>query len=148
MEHVELSVEIAAPVERVWSAITDWPSQGQWMLGTKVTAVNGKAHEVGGQIEAFTGIGPLGFLDTMTITRWEPPLRCDVDHMGKVVMGTGTFIVEKISESTCRFVWSEDLKIPLGILGQVGFKVLKPLFLGGVLASLKKFARLVESGSL
>lgn len=148
MEHVELSIEISASAEEVWRGITNWPAQSQWMLGTKVNGVDGAAQEVGGRISAFTGIGPIGFLDTMTITRWEPPYRCDVDHTGKVVMGTGTFLIQALGESRCRFVWSEDLRIPLGKIGAIGFALLRPLFLGGVRASLKSFARLVEAGTL
>ena len=33
------------------------------------------------------GAGPVGFWDTMIITRWEPPYRVDVLHTGAVVRG-------------------------------------------------------------
>jgi uncharacterized protein YndB with AHSA1/START domain len=148
MQHIELSVDILAPAEKVWSAITDWPSQDAWMMGTKVRPVNGDGQGLGGQIAAFTGIGKLGFLDTMTVTRWEPPQRCDVIHTGRVVKGTGTFIVESLGEHSCRFIWSEDLEIPLGPIGLVGFKLLKPAFVAGVRHSLQKFSNMVEQGQI
>ena len=140
MEHIELSVQINAPAELVWNRITDWPSQSEWMLGTIVT---GTANSVGGTFKAFTGIGPIGFLDTMEITRWEPPFRCDVLHTGKVVKGTGSFQVEKIDAKNSKFIWIEDLDIPFGIIGLIGYKLLRPFFVSGVKQSLNKFAKSV-----
>lgn len=148
MEHIELTVAVSAPAQKVWDAITNWEAQSQWMLGTKVWPVDGDGTGVGGKIEAFTGIWRIGFLDTMEITIWEAPARCDVLHTGRVVCGTGTFEVISVSPTSSNFVWSEDLDLPLGILGKVGFTVLRPGFVFGVRKSLEKFARLVEQGAL
>ena len=146
--HVELSVDIQVPAQRVWDAITDWESQDKWMLGTHVVRIPGTGPGVGEQIHAFTGLGKLGFLDTMEVTRWEPPHRCDVIHTGRVVRGTGTFRVEAIGDIASRFIWEEDLDLPLGVLGVAGFALTKPAFLYGVQKSLNKFAELLEQGAL
>jgi hypothetical protein len=118
------------------------------MLGTHVEITNPhldpQGQSVGSEIAAFTGFGRLGFLDTMRITFIEKPFRVDVVHLGKVVRGTGTMLVEATSENTSRFVWSEDLDLPLGAFGRFGFFFVKPLFLAGVKASLNKFARQFE----
>lgn len=143
--HIALSVAINAPAQAVWEAITDWPAQGQWMLGTKVWVTHGDGQSAGSTLAAYTGIKPLGFLDTMTITRWEPPVRCDVIHTGRVVRGTGTMAVSDLGNGRSEFHWSEDLDLPLGIIGQLGFPLVKPFFVAGVRASLEKFARLVEA---
>jgi hypothetical protein len=45
-----------------------------------------------------------------------------------------------------RFVWSEELDLPLGVVGRFGWPVARPLFLAGVRRSLRAFARWVESG--
>jgi carbon monoxide dehydrogenase subunit G len=148
MEHIELEVSIKAPAQKVWDAITNWQAQSDWMLGTKVWPVDGDGTGVGGKIEAFTGIWRIGFLDTMEITSWEPPKRCDVNHTGRVVRGTGTFEVVSTGDSTSKFIWSEDLDLPLGILGKVGFFFVKPGFVFGVRKSLEKFAKQVEQGKL
>ena len=84
----------------------------------------------------------------MEITAWEPPKLCDVNHTGRVVRGTGTFKVVATSESTSKFIWSEDLNLPLGLLGKFGFTFAKPGFVYGVRKSLEKFADLVEQGKL
>ena len=148
MEHIELEVLVQAPALQVWNAITNWQAQSDWMLGTKVWPVNGYGTGVGGQIEAFTGIWRIGFLDTMEITAWNPPTKCDVLHTGRVVRGTGTFEVVATSDSTSKFIWSENLDLPLGVIGKVGFTIVKPGFIYGVRKSLEKFADLVEQGKL
>ncbi len=136
-----LSVDVDAPVEQTWAASVDWPAQGEWMLGTTVRATRQDGQGVGGRIEAYSGKRPLGFLDTMEITRWEPPHRCDVLHTGRVVRGTGTFEVQPRGEGKSRFVWREDLELPLGLLGRVGWVVVRPFFAYGVKLSLKRFAQ-------
>ena len=145
MASLELRVPVAAPVEDVWAGATDWAGQGEWMLGTTVRATAQGGQGVGGGIEAFTGVGRLGFLDTMVITRWDPPRACHVLHTGRVVRGTGEFEVEPAPGGAV-FVWREDLDLPLGALGRLGWPLVRPFFAAGVKVSLRRFARWVESG--
>ena len=146
--HVALDVVIDAPVERVFDAFSQWSEQGRWMLGTRVEVRVGDGRSVGSELAAWTGAGPAGFWDTMEITRWEPPYRVDVLHTGKVVKGTGIMEVVALPGGRSRFVWSEDLDLPLGRLGRVGWPVARPAFLFGVRKSLEAFGRLVEEGVL
>lgn len=147
---LELTVPVQAPAEQVFAGATDWAGQSEWMLGTQVEATDQQGREVGGGISAFTGVrtpfGRIGFLDTMVITRWDPPIRCDVLHTGRVVRGTGIFSVVPRGPQQADFVWREDLVLPLGLLGRVAWVLVKPLFAAGVLLSLKRFARWVEAG--
>jgi hypothetical protein len=146
--HVSLDVTIDAPVERVFDAFSQWHEQGRWMLGTRVEVRVGDGRSVGSELAAWTGAGPAGFWDTMVITRWEPPYRVDVTHTGSVVRGTGTMEVLALPGGRSRFVWSEDLDLPLGALGRFGWPVARPAFLLGVRRSLESFGRLVEQGVL
>lgn len=134
---IALSVEVDAPVERTWAAVTDWARQGEWMLGTTVTSAG---HGVGGTLAAFTGIRRLGFLDTMTITAWDPPRCCEVLHTGRLVRGTGSFGVRPLGGGRSAFDWREDLDLPLGRVGRLGWPVVRPLFVAGVRRSLTRFA--------
>jgi hypothetical protein len=139
---------ISAPVETVFAAFSQWSEQGRWMLGTRVSVREGDGESVGSVLAAWTGAGPVGFWDTMTITRWEAPFRVDVLHTGKVVRGTGTMEVVALPQSRSRFVWSEDLELPLGWVGRAGWPVARPAFLAGVRRSLEAFGELVEQGQL
>lgn len=141
-----LSVDVNAPVEQTWTGVTDWDRQGEWMLGTRVRATARGGQGVGGRIEAITGIGRVGARDPMTITVWEPPHRCHVLHTGRIVRGTGAFEVESRGPGQSRFVWREDLDLPLGRVGRIGWVLARPAFAWGVQRSLDRFARWVEAG--
>jgi hypothetical protein len=145
---VVLSVEVGASAGTTWLALTDWTRQGEWMLGTDVKVVEGNGRSVGSKLAAFTGLAGIGFTDTMEITTWEPPVRCGVLHVGKVVKGTGTFQVLDKGANRSVFVWAEHLTLPFGPLGKLSWPVVKPAFTLGLRLSLQKFARFAENYSV
>jgi hypothetical protein len=102
---------------------------------------------VGEVIRAFTGIGGVGVLDTMVITRWEPPAVCEVRHLGRVVRGTGRFAVEPLGDDPprSRIVWEEHLDLPLGAVGRLGWPLVRPLMVAGVRRSLRTLATAVAT---
>ena len=95
---LSLSVDIKASQAEVFKKVVDWESQGDWMLGTKVSRTKNNGQGLGGEIVAWTGIWKFGFNDPMVITQWIEPKIIDVKHLGKVVKGTGSMVVEKIDE--------------------------------------------------
>lgn len=147
MADLALYVDVEAPVEATWAAAVDWASQGDWMLGTRVTPTHQDGAGVGGRLEAFSGVGRVGFLDTMEITLWQPPRACHVVHTGRVVRGTGAFEVEPRGDGRSRFHWREHLDLPLGVVGRLGWLLVRPLFAYGVQVSLRRFARQVQGHS-
>ena len=147
MGHISVSVPVKAPVQSVWDATTDWERQSQWMLGTTVRGTTKGGRGVGGGIEAWTGIGPLGFLDTMVITAWEPPRRCLVEHTGRIVKGTGAFEVTGNPDGSSTLTWIEDVELPLGALGRLGWLLLRPVIRLGVAHSLGRLAAAVSQDS-
>ena len=139
MAELVLTQDVDAPAEQVWDVLTDWAVHDRWML---LTRAEGDRVE-GGEIRAFTGVGRVGFLDTMTITVWEPPRRAVVRHTGKVVRGSGAFEVEDLGGGRSRVVWSEWVLLPLGVIGQLAWPVARiPLRLL-LQASLRRLARYV-----
>lgn len=137
-----LTVEIEAAADATWAAAIDWLGQSCWMLGTVTEARTQGGAGVGAELAARTGIGPLAFWDTMEITAWEPPCRCVVRHTGRVVRGTGTFVVVPMGPSRSRFIWSERVDVPFGWLGRLGwFALVRPATAAGVAISLRRFAR-------
>jgi hypothetical protein len=139
-----ISLSIPAPRADVWKSIADWPSQGQWMLQTKVWVTSERTTGVGTSIAAFTGplykfyprVKSPGLLDLMTVTRWEEPSRCDVDHHGKVLKGSGSFILTEEDSNSTRFDWSETIVAPRAL-----FLLAAPFLYIGVRISLARFAR-------
>lgn len=148
MSDLIVSVEVAAPAGTTWLALTDWTRQNEWIIGTDVRVVAGNGRSVGSRIEAFTGVGKFGVRDTMEITSWEPPVRCTVRHLGLVVRGSGSFHVQTRDPQRSLFVWSERFQPPFGLLGRIGWQVVKPVFVLGMRRSLRRFARFVESYEL
>ncbi|NED98088.1 hypothetical protein G1H11_22575 [Phytoactinopolyspora alkaliphila] len=104
----------------------------------------GNGQGVGGRIEAWTGIGRLGFLDTMVITSWDPPRRCDVMHTGRIVRGPGSFIVTALDPRRCRLTWEEDLEMPFGRIGRATAWLIRPLARAGLGIALRRFSRYVR----
>ena len=80
----------------------------------------------------------------MTITSWDPPRQCLVEHTGRVVKGIGVFTVEPRGTGESTFVWREELDLPLGVLGRLGWPLVRPGFLLGVRRSLQALARRCE----
>jgi carbon monoxide dehydrogenase subunit G len=147
---LEQTVEVAAPAAVVWDYVTDWPRQAEWVPMTRVERVDA-ADGVGGRIRAWTGLGPVGFWDPMTITAWERSTdgggRCEVLHLGPVVRGEGEFTVLATGGSTSRFTWAELLDVPLGRVGAVGWRLTAPVvrrIIGGALTAMRD---LVEDGT-
>ncbi len=149
MRELRTSVEVAASPEAVFEAITAWTRQGEWMPGTAVHVTKGAGTAVGDEILARTAVarsGPaarLGFDDPMRITVWDAPRRCDVLHLGRVVRGSGSFIVTP-SGSGSRFEWYEEVDAPFGKLGDTLLGVGRPVFEAVLTVALKRFGRWLE----
>ena len=131
-----MSLVIDAPIEKVWDALADWESQGDWMLQTTVEVTSDIREGVGTSIAAFTGVGKLGIMDHMTVTSWNPPHVCDVLHTGKIIKGTGRFELTALSTQSTRFDWSEEVLAPRAV-----FLFIAPSLYAGVRISLSTLRR-------
>jgi hypothetical protein len=148
VSRVELTVpvDVRAPAEAVWRTVTDWPGQGDWVIGTRVEVVGGgDGRHLGARLRAFTGVGLVGFLDTMEVVEWDPPRRCLVRHTGKVVRGDGVFEVVSLGAERARFVWTELVDLPFGAVGVLGWRAAAPAVRWGIARSLRTMARKCEA---
>jgi hypothetical protein len=142
---VRVAVEVAAPVADVFAAMTDWRRQSEWVALTRVDVTSGDGRSVGSVLEAFTGVGPVGFLDVMEITAWKPPFEVGVLHVGRLVRGPGSMRVEELSEGRVLMVWQEWLHLPLGRLGRLVWPVMRLVAAGGLRRSLRRLCRNLEA---
>ncbi|MEV7009120.1 SRPBCC family protein [Streptosporangium sp. NPDC051022] len=140
--HIGVSVDAAAGPERVFAVLTDWPRHDEWMVMTRARVTAGDGHSVGSRLEAFSGAGPVGFLDTMEITRWEPPTTVAVRHTGGLVRGTGVFRVLPREGGGSTIVWEEELEPPFGPVGRLGWPLARPLGEALLRLSLRRLADL------
>ncbi|MGS2646009.1 SRPBCC family protein [Streptosporangium sp. LJ11] len=141
---ISVSVDAHTPPERVFAVLTNWPRHDEWMVLTRARVTAGNGHSVGSRLEAFTGVGPAGFLDTMEITEWDPPRSVGVRHTGWPVRGTGVFRVLPREGGGSTIVWEEDLDVPFGAAGRLGWQVIKPLNAALFRFSLRRLAALSD----
>ncbi|WP_206184725.1 SRPBCC family protein [Thermoactinospora rubra] len=142
--YIGAAVQSPAPPERVFAVLTDWPRHGEWMVLTAARVTEGDGRSVGSRLEAFSGWGRLGFLDTMVITRWEPPERVEVLHTGRVVRGRGAIRVRPLPGGGSRVVWAEELRLPLGPVGRAAWALVRPVMRVLLVRSLRTLARLAS----
>lgn len=140
---ISVSVDAHARPERVFSVLTDWSRHGEWMLLTRAHVAAGDGRSAGSRLAAFTGVGPVGFTDTMEITEWDPPRTVKVRHTGRLVRGTGTFRVLP-REGGSTIVWEEDLDLPPGPIGRLGRPLVGPLSAPLLRLSLRRLAELSD----
>lgn len=146
-------VDVDVPASVLWATVTDWERQSGWVPFTRVEPAEpgDPAHRLGGRIRAWTGLGPVGFWDHMTITAWEVHAdgggRCEVLHTGQVVKGEGEFAVEALGPGRSRFVWKEMAVLPLGRLGALGWRLARPVAERFIDLGLDRMRRQVEASS-
>jgi hypothetical protein len=144
---LQREVDVEAPARAVWDYVTDWPRHEEWVPLTRVERIDAAAG-VGGRFRAWTGLGPLGFWDPMTITAWERSAdgggRWEVLHLGPVVKGEAEFVVLARGPQASRFVWTERIDVPLGVVGAAGWRVAGPVVERGLDRGLRRMGRLVE----
>ena len=120
---VAVTVELDLPVSLAFDKVTDWEGQEQWMPLTTVRVVKGDGRSVGSRVEAYTGVGRLGFLDIIEVTSWDPPNRVDVMHVGRLLRGPGAFEFSALPTGGTALTWSEWLHLPFGRVGRIGWPI-------------------------
>ncbi|WP_395111004.1 SRPBCC family protein [Actinomadura sp. SCN-SB] len=134
------AVSSATP-DRVFALLVDWPLHERWMPFTRAEG----GHGVGADLVAWTGIGPVGFRDTMVITEWTPGRRVTVRHTGRLVRGEAFFEVTPLAEGGCRVRWMEGIDLPFGPLGRIGWLAAGPMIGFFLRVGLRRLARLAEA---
>ena len=144
---VTASVVVRAPTKQVFAAFTAWERQGEWIPLTRVRVVSGDGGE-GTLIEAVTTFGPAVLRDEMRVDRLDPPYEVRVIHCGRLLRGPGVMRCTPLAGDRTQMVWHEWFQLPAGLAGRVAWPVMWPGSKLSLNFALRRFARLVESGSL
>jgi hypothetical protein len=123
---VRATVEIAAPIDRVWQTLVDLPGQRRWMPEMKaVTMVTPGPLGTGSLAEATVRIFGIAVRDRVTITRFEPPVAYGIEHQA-LFGGPGLIELRSEPDSQSTLVqWTERLVPPL--LPHLGWIVQRPI---------------------
>jgi carbon monoxide dehydrogenase subunit G len=142
---LQVDVEVDAAAEATWQVLTDWDRQHEWALLTRTRGIGPTGgHAVGEQVHAVTGLGPLGFLDSMVITAWDPPAVCEVRKTGRVVRGEARFEVTPLAPTRSRVTYRAEVDLPAGRLGTLAWPLVRAGIAGGFAVSLRRLARIAE----
>ncbi len=146
---VAASVDVAVDPATAFAAVVDLPSQEKWIMLTKLYAVDADASVpfVGSRLVAFTGVLGVGFLDTMVVSEYDPPHRWVTAKDGDLLRGVGIMQVEPLPTGS-RVTWANELELPFGIAGQLGWLVARPIALFVLGLSLRRLAKKLLSGEL
>lgn len=145
---VDKTLRVKAPARDVWAYVTDWGRHSEWIPLSRTEAVGGEAHAVGGKLRAWSGVGPIGFWDPMTVTRWEEQPDGSgffaVVHTGRLVKGDAEVTVtgEGNDESSLR--WVEHFQ--LGRAGSLGWRIGGRLLDWALERALARLGANVEAG--
>jgi Polyketide cyclase / dehydrase and lipid transport len=140
---MSVSVDIDAPADLTWQVVTDWERQGEWMPMTTVLVAAGSPTGLGATLSARSGKGLASFVDPMVVDVWQPPNRCEVKHLGRIVAGRGVFVVEALAVDRSRFTWQEvlDSEGARKVIDTIGRPPTRLL----LVIALRRLARLVEA---
>ncbi|HEU4831410.1 MAG TPA: SRPBCC family protein [Actinomycetota bacterium] len=142
---VEAFGDLAASPERVWSSIERWEEQSRWIRDAVwVRLLTPERAGVGARIEVLNRVlhVPL-FTERLEVVRWEPPRTMVLAHRS-FVRGTGTWSLQHVDGST-RFTWTEELSLPIPVLGELALLAYRPFLRRLMRGSLANLQRLIAA---
>jgi hypothetical protein len=141
---ITVSIEIDAPVERVWSQLEPVETHVEWMAdAVAIHFLGEQTRGVGTRFVCDTKVGPFRLSDEMEITVWSPGDEMGVRHRG-LVTGSGSFRLVAIDlDRRTRMVWSETLSFPWWMGGPIGASIGKVVLRAIWRRNLAEFRRLV-----
>ena len=88
---ITVSIEIAAPLERVWAEVADLASHAEWMADAEsIVFLTDQRSGAGTRMQVATRVGPLRTSDVMEIVEWTERLAIGVRHEGLSAVEAGS----------------------------------------------------------
>jgi len=142
---VDASRNLTAAPDRVWSTIERWEEQSRWIRDAVwVRLLTRERTGAGARVEVMNRVlhVPL-FTEQLEVVGWDPPRRMVMAHRS-FVRGTGTWSLEPVNGSTM-FTWTEELSLPIPILGELALLVYRPFLRRLMRGSLANLQRLISA---
>ena len=112
MAPVEVRRTVPTRLDAVWDTLTDFAAYGRWIPLTSMRT-DPPPVRPGWAFAGFTGLGPLGFLDSMLVVKWEPPAdgaaRFTVRKTGRVLRGWADVRLAADDAGGTQVVWREEI---------------------------------------
>ena len=127
--------------------LTQWERQPEWMLDAKsVEVLTPEREGVGVTIRCPTNLLGVTVEDVMRVTGWQHQEELEVTHLGRVITGSGAFLLSDAPDGGTRIAWWEQVDPPLGALGEWGATTLLLPILKRIFGrSLARLARMAEA---
>jgi uncharacterized membrane protein len=144
---LEVERHTSAPRAVVWQVLTQWERQPEWMLDAKsVEVLTPDRDGVGVTIRCPTNLLGITVEDVMRVTAWEDERLLEVTHLGRIITGSGAFVLEDTPDGGTRIAWWEEVDPPLGAMGEWGATTLVLPILRRIFGhSLDRLVRLAEA---
>jgi carbon monoxide dehydrogenase subunit G len=127
---VRVSVDGVLPADAaaVWAHLVGWERQAAWMADADAVRVLGSRRSgVGVRIAVRTRVLNVpAFTEVLEVTRWEPPRLLQIAHTG-FVRGAGEWRLEAEDGARTRLTWTEDVRLPVPLLGELAVRVYAPV---------------------
>jgi carbon monoxide dehydrogenase subunit G len=146
---VRVSAEgtLPADAETVWAQLGRWERQTAWMADADEVRVLGSAREgIGVRVAVRTRVlGVPAFTEVLEVVRWEPPRLLQIAHTG-FVRGAGEWRLEPLRAGRSRFTWTEDLGLPVPVIGELALRGYAPFMRRLMRRSIEGLAAEVAAG--
>ena len=137
---VDRRIVLPAEPVRAWAILMDWERQSSWMRDADRVVVTSSVREgVGTTVAVRTRVlGVPLFTERLEVVAWNPPLEVRMAHRS-FIRGVGTWVLEPVGTGT-RFTWTEEISLPVPILGEIALRVYRPFMrhlMGGAMRDLQ-----------
>jgi len=141
---VSARTELAVPPEEAWRRVLAWEEQVAWMKDAHSIRVCTSHREGVGVVVAVRTrvLGVPLLTDHLEVTMWDPPRQLVMAHRG-LVRGVGEWLVEPAARGA-RFTWTEDLRLPVPVLGELALLAYRPFMRRLMRRSLLNLERLLR----
>jgi hypothetical protein len=141
---VSAQTELALHPGEAWRRLLAWEDQITWIEdAVSVQVLTSHRRGVGVIVAVRTRVLGVPLLtDRLEVTMWDPPRRLVMAHRS-LVRGVGEWLLQPVGDGT-RFTWTEELALPVPIIGELVLLSYRPFMHRLMRRSLSNLERTVH----